>query len=131
MLAELDGQAIAATLYLHDDDNVYAYLGGLDYAYQRVRPSNAVIYETMLWAKRLGKKRLILGGGYHEKDGIFRFKSTFSPLRARFQIYRKVHMAEQYAALCEAWETYYGVPASSDGYFPAYRFEPSAAEVYA
>lgn len=124
MLAEYEGQVVAATLYLHDDENVYSYLGGADHEHQHVRPTNAVVYETLLWAKAQGKKRLILGGGYQENDGIFRFKASFSPLRARFQVYKHVHLPEPYAALCEAWQTEYGLEASATDYFPAYRFVP-------
>jgi hypothetical protein len=83
-----------------------------------------VVYDTLQWAKTHGKRRLILGGGYTPDDGIFRFKASFSPLRARFQVYRQVHMPEHYRALCSAWAEHYGTPAASNGYFPAYRALP-------
>ena len=63
VLAEKDDKIIAGTLYLHDEENVYSYLGGADERYQNARPTNAIVYKTMLWAKAAGKSRLILGGG--------------------------------------------------------------------
>ena len=123
VLAEHAGQIIAATLYLHDATDVYAYLGGADHAFQQVRPTNGLTWETIRWAQEQGKKRLILGGGYKPDDGIFRFKSGFSPLRASFQVYRHVHQPEANRVMCAAWEEFHGRTLAG-GYFPAYRTVP-------
>ena len=123
VLAEYQGQIVAATLYLHDDTDVYSYLGGADHTFQNARPSNAIVYDTIRWAQGQSKKRLILGGGYTPDDGIFRFKASFSPLRARFHLYKRVHRPDEYAALCNAWSVYYGGQSAND-YFPAYRSIP-------
>jgi serine/alanine adding enzyme len=124
MLAEHRGRVIAGTLYLHDNTDVYSYLGGADQEFQQIRPTNAVVHETIRWAQGAGKQRLILGGGYHLDDGIFRFKSSFSPLRARFHVYRRIHLPEQYKRLCSAWSSYYQSKTSANNYFPAYRSQP-------
>lgn len=121
MLAWRKGEAIAGTLYLHDAVDVYSYLGGADYEHQQMRPSNAVVYETIKWAQSLGKKRLILGGGYRPDDGIFRFKASFSPLRACFKVYRKIHLREEYESLIAAWTSGMGGHPATTTYFPAYR----------
>jgi len=126
VLAEYRNQIVAGTLYLHDRDDVYSYLGGADHNFQHVRPTNAIIYETILWSKRRGTKRLILGGGYSPNDGIFRFKASFSPERMRFFVYKRVHLPEEYAALCRSWASTYGRDSESTGYFPPYRFLPAA-----
>ncbi len=120
VLAEYRDQIVAATLYLHDDVDVYSYLGGADQTFQRIRPTNVVVYDTIRWAQQQGKQRLILGGGYQPDDGIFRFKASFSPLRARFHVYRHVCLAEEYQTLCAAWMAYYGRELPQ-GYFPPYR----------
>ena len=122
-LADYRDRIVAATLYLYDKTDVYSYLGGADMEFQHVRPTNAVIFELIRWAQRHGKKRFILGGGYRPDDGIFRFKATFSPLRARFHVYKRVYMPEKYGALCSAWSKYYQKDISSATYFPAYRSE--------
>lgn len=121
VLAEYKDQVVAATLYLHDNDSVYSYLGGADHSFQQIRPTNAVVYDTILWAKRQGKKRLILGGGYQPNDGIFRFKSSFSPLTAKFYVYKHIHLLEDYERLCKAWVKYYRRELDRNRYFPAYR----------
>ena len=126
-LAEYQDQVVAATLYLHDDTDVFSYLGGADHAFQHVRPTNMIIYELIRWAKRQGKKRFILGGGYKPNDGIFRFKASFSPLRAKFFAYRRVHLPEVYDHLCHAWADYYQIDlpiAEVSDFFPAYRAIP-------
>ncbi len=125
-LAEHDGQVIAATLYLHDGDDVYSYLGGADHDHQQLRPTNAVVHETIGWAREQGKRRLILGGGYRPGDGIFRFKASFSPRRATLALVRRVHLQQDYDALVEAWRAQHRDAAPEATFFPAYRAaEPS------
>jgi hypothetical protein len=126
VLAEYRNQVIAGILFLHDRDDVYSYLGGADYNFQLVRPTNAVIYDTILWGKRQRKKRLVLGGGYSPNDGIFRFKASFSPERTRFFVYKRVHIPDKYAALCRSWSSVYGHVSQSTAHFPPYRFRPSS-----
>ena len=126
VLAEYRNQLVAGILYLHDRDDVYSYLGGADYNFQHVRPTNAVIYDTILWSKRLGKKRFVLGGGYSPNDGILRFKGSFSPARARFFVYKRVHIPEKYAALCRSWSRIYGGDWEKSAYFPPYRVLPDS-----
>jgi hypothetical protein len=126
VLAEYKGQIISATLYLHDDTEVFSYLGGSDESFQHVRPANAVIYDTIRWAHAAGKKRLILGGGYKPNDGIFQFKATFSQHRQSFHTYRRVHLEDNYAALSQSWQTYYDSRENDLTYFPVYRRVPEA-----
>ena len=125
LLAEHSGEVVAATLYLHDADDVYSYLGGADGAAQSVRPTNAIVDEIIRWGRSEGKRRLILGGGYGPDDGILRFKASFSPLRAQFRVYGHVHMPAEYEALCEAWRQRHGRDPDPGGFFPPYRAAPA------
>jgi serine/alanine adding enzyme len=120
-LAEHDGRVVAATLYLHDADDVYSYLGGADHDYQHLRPTNAVVHDTIAWAREERKRRLILGGGYRPDDGIFRFKASFSPLRAQLDLPRRVHLPDDYEALVAAWRAHHGGDGDGGGFFPLYR----------
>jgi serine/alanine adding enzyme len=120
-LAEHDGKIVAGTLFLHDDHDVYSYLGGADQAYQSVRPTNALVYDTICWARDQGKTRLILGGGYEHNDGIFRFKASFSPLRAGFNVCRQIHMPDQYDTLCAEWAAHHEASPEHSDFFPQYR----------
>jgi CelD/BcsL family acetyltransferase involved in cellulose biosynthesis len=124
VLAEYKGQIIAATLYLHDDTEVFSYLGGSDESFQNVRPTNAVIYDTICWAHDAGKKRLILGGGYKPDDGIYHFKATFSRYRQSFYTYRRVHLEDSYVALDKSWRAHYGICGDNGAFFPSYRCIP-------
>jgi hypothetical protein len=128
VFAEHNHQIVAATLYLHDENDVFSYLGGADVAYQQVRPTNAVIWDTIRWAHGTGKKRLILGGGYRPDDGIFRFKSTFSRFRQPFYIYKHVHLQQDYAILERLFREYSGLTTESIDYFPTYRHRAPAIE---
>lgn len=124
VLSEYQDQIVAGTLYLHDNENIYSFLGGADQAFQYVRPSNAVIYDTIQWGQEQGKLRLVLGGGYKPDDGIFRFKSSFSPNRAQFHVYKKIHLPNEYDQLCSAWSDHFGVGLDDIGFFPIYRAKP-------
>src|ERR1035437_3559430 len=124
-MAERNGQIIGAILYTHDDDNIYSYLGGADAEFQQMRPTNAMVYDTIRWGAAHGKKRLILGGGYRPDDGIFRFKSSFSKYVARFSTYREVHLPEDYRAIEKQWCKHYHREQLETEYFPSYRWIPS------
>lgn len=126
MMAEYKSQIIAATLYLHDDNDVFSYLGGADADFQHVRPTNLVIWDTIRWANSVGKKKLILGGGYKPNDGIFRFKSTFSPNHKSFQIYKRIHREQEYRLLDQRCRERYVLGSEAVGYFPSYRYVPEA-----
>jgi len=120
LLAAREGAVVAATLYLHDTDNAYSYLGGADHAHQQVRPTNAIVTHAIERAHAEGRKRLILGGGYTPGDGIFRFKASFSPLRATLQLARRIHRPEDFDRLAADWrERNPGIEAT--GFFPPWR----------
>jgi lipid II:glycine glycyltransferase (peptidoglycan interpeptide bridge formation enzyme) len=124
-LAWHEGEVVAATLYLHDADDVYSYLGGADHDHQQLRPTNAVVHETIRWAREQGKRRLILGGGYRPDDGIFRFKASFSPERATLRLARRIHLQDDYDALVGAWRERHRSPSPEpSSYFPLYRARP-------
>ncbi len=123
-LAEYEGRVVAGGLYFHGGSDVYWHLSAVDREYSRVRPVNKYLWETILWAVRAGKRRLLLGGGYKDNDGVFRFKAGFSPLRARFCTYRRVHDRQAYKTLTDAWSEYYGTDPSKTDFFPTYRSIP-------
>jgi hypothetical protein len=118
------GKMVAATLYMHDDDNVYSYLGGADAEFNSLRPTNLVIWETIQWAHATGKKRLILGAGLRPDDGIYRFKATFSPLRQPFYVHKRVYRPEDFAALDRRCREHHSMGGESVEYFPSYRYAP-------
>ncbi len=137
-LAEYQGRVVAGGLYLHDAHDIYWHLSAVDMEFSAVRPVNAYHYDTIQWAARAGKKRMLCGGGHEPGDGVFRFKAGFSPLRARFKVYKRVRDRDAYEALVRAWCAHHGAPPPRAGFFPAYRCahpldvpQPAAAAVCA
>lgn len=122
-LAEHRGRLVAGGLYLHGGPDVYWHLSAADMDFAHVRPVNGYVWETIRWALARGKKRMLLGGGYERDDGVFRFKASFSPLRAPFCIYRRIHDADAYTELARAWSAHHGGCPPRTGYFPVYRAE--------
>ena len=121
VFAEHGGAIAAATLYMHDDRDVYSFLGGADTEFNHLRPTNLIVWETICWAHDAGKKRLILGGGFRPKDGIYQFKATFSPLRSPFHVYRKIHLPDEYALLDARCRAFHQLKDEHVDYFPSYR----------
>ncbi len=125
LLAGRQDRIIAAKLYLFDDREMYDFLGGMDIDYRHHRAAHAIIYAAVQWGRRHGRRRIILGGGYRPNDGIYQFKSSFSPLRLPFSTYRRIHHPALYADLCQAWSEYYGCSfRQKTEYFPVYRAAP-------
>lgn len=121
ILAEWQGQAIAGGLYLLDRTDVYWHLSAMDMDHAGLRPVNALHFEAIRRLAQAGKRRMLCGGSHRVGDGIFHFKSGFSPLRAPFQVYRRIHDPEAYQSLCLAWSAGHGGAQPSGDYFPAYR----------
>ncbi|MGB4590043.1 MAG: GNAT family N-acetyltransferase [Clostridiaceae bacterium] len=74
-----EDQVIASTLTLYGKENCYPFLCGSNHDYFNLRPNEFMQVETIKWAKAKGLKRLVLGGGYGEDDGIYRYKKGFAP----------------------------------------------------
>ncbi len=131
VLAEYDGRAVAGGLFLQDDADIYWHLSAADLEYSHVRPVNVYVHHTIMAALGDGRKRLIMGGAYGKADGILRFKANFSPLRARFCTYKRIHDPAAYHGLTAAAVAFYGAAAVDEAYFPAYRAvpRPEACEV--
>jgi len=74
-----EGKVISTELVLYGTENSYSYLGGTNHDYFDLRPNDFLKFEIIKWAKEKGLKRFVLGGGYGEDDGIFKYKRSFAP----------------------------------------------------
>lgn len=127
-LAEFEGKIVAGGLYFQDQTEVYWHLSAADRSFARVRPVNLYLYETIRSCLGTGRSRMIMGGGYEQGDGVLHFKTNFSPLRAQFATYQRVHHPICYKALTTAWIQWAGGSSLPQaGYFPAYRSERTQA----
>lgn len=124
VLATHDGRTAAAYLYLHDDDNVFSFLGGTDTELSHVAPTNLVVWDTVEWAHAAGKKRFILGAGYKPNDGVFHFKASFSPLRKPFYVCKRIQRPDDFALLDRRFREHNGMRDENVDYFPPYRYVP-------
>jgi hypothetical protein len=125
LLADYEGKAVAGGLYLEDRADVYWHLSAVDIEFSRVRPVNAYVHFALCEAVKQGKQRMCFGGGYQRDDGVFRFKANFSPLRAQFQTYARVHDEPSYDALTATWAASNSGRAAATQFFPAYRAPPA------
>lgn len=124
--ARAAGELASAYLLMHDFGVAYYHFAGADPRFFDLRPNNAIMHETALWAARAGCRTYHLGGGVaaSEDDALFRFKAGFSPLRATLFSYGVVHHQPAYRELGDLklrHEIAAGGTAASSDYFPAYR----------
>lgn len=125
VLAEYEGRLVAGGLYFHDSTDLYWHLSAADRKFAFLRPVNVYLYETIIRSLGKGQERMILGGGYARNDGVFHFKAQFSPLRAPFYTYRRVHDEQAYNTLMQEWSARHAHAQAPD-YFPGYRATPRA-----
>lgn len=109
---------VSSELVIYGSQNVYSYLGGTDREYFDVRPNDFLKYEIIKWAKEIGLKNFVLGGGCGADDGIFQYKLSLAP-RGEYNFYigRKIYDKQSYDKLValRAGEEL------NDKYFPLYR----------
>ncbi len=70
---------ISSEIILISDDSVYSFLGGTLSEYYDKRPNDYLKYQVINWARIRCKSYYILGGGYGNEDGIFKYKKSFFP----------------------------------------------------
>ena len=118
------GEVLASALILRCEMTAYYhFVGSREEAYDCFAHP-LLIFEIAKWAKALGCRRLHLGGGLSENDGIFRFKSRFSPCRAWLYTGSSVYDDATFRRLCEArasWDQERGIFYEDADFFPPYR----------
>jgi Acetyltransferase (GNAT) domain len=109
-----DGRVVSSELLLLARGRAYSFLGGTDSDAFDLRPNDLLKWELILLIKSGGGGRFVLGGGYENDDGIFRYKRSFAPHGlVPFYVGRRVLQPELYRELSR------GV--GETDFFPAYR----------
>ncbi len=114
------GRIISTELLLYNETYIHSFLGGTLEQYYNFRPNNILKHEVIKWAKDRGIQYFLLGGGYREGDGIFRYKRSFASEGVlSFYVGKKVHNHEAVSML----ENMMAAKKSreSESYFPGYR----------
>lgn len=115
---------ISTELVLYGNDNCYSYLGGTNAEYFECRPNEFLKYEIIKWAKKRGLKNFVLGGGYGQDDGIFKYKKSLAPNGVvDFYIGKNIFDEELYWKLTELKRGERVISRGTEGFFPAYREE--------
>lgn len=117
--AEYEGKIISTELVLYSNENAYSFLGGTDSDYYELRPNDLIKYEIIKWAKENGLNNFVLGGGYGEDDGIYKYKESFAPNGVcDFYIGRAIYNIGLYEDLVKMREPDLK---KESGFFPLYR----------
>jgi hypothetical protein len=121
-----DDQIVSTEMVLVSEQNIYSFLGGtLKDAFNN-RPNDLLKHEIIKWGMQNEKKNFVLGGGYGEYDGIFKYKLSFAPKgELPFKVAKNILLPDQYASLVKArtaYENEKGIEwKPKDKFFPAYR----------
>jgi hypothetical protein len=119
-------EVVSSDLVLEGEEHVYYFLGGSRAEAFPLGPNYLLKHRIATWAIGAGKKFYVLGGGYAEGDGLYRYKRAYArDGEVPFQVACLVHdpaayddlvarRAERAAAEGHAW-------APRPGFFPAYR----------
>ena len=117
-----DGKIASTELVLCSQDYAYSFLGGTFTEYYEFRPNDFLKNEIIKWCNRTGRKKFILGGGYHKDDGIYRYKRGFtSDPDIPFYVGRYIFDQENYNQIVEMRANEDPNFNRETGYFPKYR----------
>ncbi len=122
----LDKKIISSELILISQQNIYSFLGGTDPNYFELRPNDLLKHTVILWGKEQSKRRFVLGGGYREGDGIFKYKLAFAPRgKVPYYVGTRIILPDLYQMILETRRTTERLTDPSwtekSDYFPAYR----------
>lgn len=116
-----DCKVISSELVLLGPANCYSFLGGTDVDYFEFRPNDYLKYEIILWAKKMKLKNFVLGGGYGQDDGIYRYKKSFAPNGIhKFYVGKRIFSKTKYDKLVELRQKAKPLDLNSS-FFPLYR----------
>ena len=121
-----DHTVVSSELVLVSTNHLYSFLGGTLAEAFDLRPNDLLKHAVIQWGRKMGKLDLVLGGGYRERDGVFRYKKSFAPRgEVAFRVGKRVYDVEAYDRLLDTrrnWEATRGGNWQPDpGYFPEYR----------
>ncbi len=123
--ASLHGQVISAALDLAGESFWHYHLGASNEVARKAGANHLLMFDSMLFAKQLGKTQMHLGGGLGcRSDGLLRYKAGFGGRLCRFKTIQRILYPEMYARLC----AFAGIEPTETDYFPAYRRPPASID---
>jgi len=117
-----NGKVVSTELVLCSEDYAYSFLGGTLTDYYEFRPNDFLKNEIIKWCNKTGRKKFILGGGYHKDDGIYKYKRCFTPdPDVPFYVGRYIFDKNIYDKAVAARKAEDSSFTGESGYFPLYR----------
>lgn len=103
VVAERDGEWLAASIFLEGGDTLEYHLCTVSKAGKKIGAGNALVAGATNLASKLGLKQVYLGGGRtaNEGDPLFQFKNSFGGELRPFYIGSQIHKAQVYYAMLE------------------------------
>lgn len=110
MHVKKNSETLAAAIFMKYGDYFHYHLSGSRQEYLNYAPNNILLWEAIKYAKRIGCKKMFLGGGLSDslEDSLFRFKKKFSSVCKDFYIGKRVHNQKVYKELIQRWENEHG-----------------------
>ena len=121
--AEHEGEIIAMSIILYDNNIMHYHLSGAKYEYRPLAPTNLLLFEAALWGNKQGFKSFHLGGGLGSgEDGLFKFKQAFNRNSGlQFSIGKQIIMPNIYEELVEIRKRKDVDFDENSSFFPLYR----------
>lgn len=113
-----NGDIAAAAIIIGANGMLNYHLSGSEYEYQKLAPTNLMLYEVALWGNENNYKSFHMGGGVGSKeDSLYSFKKSFYRGEPKqFSIGKKIFNEEIYRLLKEMRDDI-----QNPSFFPEYR----------
>ena len=119
--AEINGTFISGGIFIYEfGQAVHYFLMATRHDYRHNQANNLIIYEALRFFKDKGVKIFDLQGG---REGVFKFKKSFSKNRSPFFTSGIVRNKKVYDTLVKTKYHYLG--SKEDNFFPLYRLKES------
>lgn len=117
------GAVVSTELVLTSNRRLYSFLGGTREEAFPLRPNDLLKHHAIRWGIEQGMRAYVLGGGFSDADGIFRYKRSFAPGGVvPFHVTSVIHDERGYGDLVAARAAAEGAGwIARPGFFPAYR----------
>jgi hypothetical protein len=104
-LCKWENKVVGASLFMLSPSIMEYHLSFTLLEGKKLSANNLILHEAALLAKRLGLKKLHLGGGTDKdnRNPLLFFKEGFSDQRSLFRIGKEIYMQKQYNDLMSEW----------------------------
>ena len=117
-----DSEIISTELILISQETMYSFLGGTKSEYFNLRPNDLLKYEAILWGKKNGMKKYVLGGGYEVYDRLYDYKLSFEPKGVySFKVGKRIFNKKIYNLITDKVLADKSEEEIERNYFPLYR----------